>query len=76
MADQILNELFLALLAGIDVLERFAARVGNQADGFFAAVTAGGEVDALAQADQIALLQIEQRALIDQRMQQAVLDDE
>ncbi|MDT4845220.1 hypothetical protein FQZ97_792030 [compost metagenome] len=30
----------------------------------------------MAQADQVAFLQIEQRAFIDQRMQQTILDDE
>src|SRR3990167_5243398 len=76
MADQVLDKQFLTLLAGIDVLEHIAARIGNQVQLLFAAVAAAGHVQALAQADQVAFLQVEQRALIDCGMQQAVFDDE
>ncbi|MNE58038.1 hypothetical protein D3C80_1530440 [compost metagenome] len=76
VAQQVVQELLLALFAGVQVTEHFAARVGNQAQRFVAAVAAGRQVDALAQADEVALLQIEQRPFIDQCMQQAVLDQE
>ncbi|MCY1501329.1 hypothetical protein D9M68_353960 [compost metagenome] len=74
VADQVLDEQFLALFAGIDVLEHLAALVGHQAQRFLAGVAAARQLETLAQADQVALLQVEQRAFVDQRMEQAVLD--
>ncbi|MNR42593.1 hypothetical protein D3C85_1611260 [compost metagenome] len=58
------------------MLEHLAAVEGQQADGLVAAIAAGGQVDALAQTHQVALLQVEERALVDHGMQQAVLDKE
>ena len=66
----------LALLVGVDVAEHVAARVGHQAQRLVAGVAARRQVDALAQAYQVALLQVEQRAFVDQRVEQAVLDQE
>ncbi len=76
VADQVVQELLLALLVAVDMAEHFAARIGNQAQRFFADVTARWQLDTLAQADQVAFLQVEQRALIHQRMDQAILDEE
>ena len=76
MPDQILDEQLLARFAGIDVLEHVAACVGDQCQRLVAGIAAARQVDALAQPDQIAFLQVEQRTLVDQCVQQAVIDDE
>ncbi|MNG37763.1 hypothetical protein D3C84_1252130 [compost metagenome] len=58
------------------MFEHFVAAEWHQADGFVTAVAAGRQVDALTQADQVALLQVEKGAFIDDGVDQAVLDQE
>ena len=76
VTDQVLSEQLLAVLVGMDVLEHGVARVGHQADGLVAAIAALGQIARLAQADQIAFLEVEQWFAIDQRMQQPGLDNQ
>ncbi|MCY1559170.1 hypothetical protein D9M68_961780 [compost metagenome] len=76
MAHQVLDEQLLELFIAVDVLEHVAAVEGQQADGLVAAVAARGQVDALAQAHQVAFLQVEERTIVDHGVQQAVLDQE
>ncbi|MNJ66287.1 hypothetical protein D3C77_623520 [compost metagenome] len=75
LADQVLGEQLLAPAIGVDVGEHCIARIGAQAHRVFAAVAAGGQVEPLAQAEQVALAEEEYRTLIHPGLQQAAFDD-
>ncbi len=60
----------------MDVLEQRIARIGQQADRFFVGMPAGGELESASKAEEVAFLQVEQRAFVDQRMQQAAFHQE
>ncbi|MNN42015.1 hypothetical protein D3C81_1561670 [compost metagenome] len=71
-----MQELLLTLLIAIQVAEHLAARIGDETQRFVAAVTAGRQVDTLAQADEVAFLEVEQRPFVHQSVQQAIFDQE
>ncbi|MNG05380.1 hypothetical protein D3C84_885670 [compost metagenome] len=69
LARHVLQEQFRAGRVGVDVLEHLRSKVGRQRQRRLAAQATARQPRVLAQADQVALAQIEQRAIIDASVQ-------